>query len=68
MTPPTNSSTKPSNVEALDIPDTPGRVLVADDELLNYLRKRSLLAIVIDNPKYSGLQQARARWGEGAEW
>ena len=34
MTPPTNSSTKPSNVEALDIPDTPARVLVADDELL----------------------------------
>ena len=38
--------------------------LVADDELLNYLRKRSLLAIARDNPKYSGLQQARARWGE----
>jgi hypothetical protein len=39
-------------------------MLVADDELLNYLRKRSLLAIAIDNPKYSGLKQARARWGE----
>ena len=38
--------------------------LVADDGLLKYLRKRSLLAIAIDNPKYSGLQQARARWGE----
>ena len=34
MTPPTNRSTKPSNVEALDIPDSPSRVLVADDELL----------------------------------
>jgi AmiR/NasT family two-component response regulator len=34
MTPQTNSSTKPSNVETLDIPDTPARVLVADDELL----------------------------------
>ena len=38
--------------------------LVVDDELRKYLRKRSLLAIAIDNPKYSGLQQARARWGE----
>lgn len=37
--------------------------LVVDDEILNYLRKRSLLAIAIDNPKYSGLQQARAHWG-----
>jgi hypothetical protein len=41
--------------------------LVVDDELRKYLRKRSLLAIAIDNPKYSGLQQARARWGEGVE-
>ena len=36
--------------------------LVADEIVLHYLRKRSLLAITIDNPKYSGLQQARARW------
>jgi hypothetical protein len=41
--------------------------LVVDEEVLGYLRKRSLLAITIDNPKYSGLQQARARWEEGVE-
>jgi hypothetical protein len=41
--------------------------LVADGKVLHYLRKRSLLAISIDNPKYSGLQQARARWEEGVE-
>ena len=39
--------------------------LVVDDAILAYLRKRTLLAIAIDNPKYSGLQQARARWGDG---
>lgn len=39
--------------------------LVADERLLDYLRRRTLLAISIDNPKYSGLRQARARWGEG---
>ena len=33
-----------------------------DARLLAYLRKRTILAIAIDNPKYSGLQQARARW------
>jgi hypothetical protein len=38
--------------------------MVADGKILTYLRKRTLLAIAIDNPKYSGLQQARARWGE----
>lgn len=38
--------------------------LVVDDVILAYLRKRTLLAIAIDNPKYSGLQQARARWGD----
>ena len=36
--------------------------LAIDEKLLTYLRKRTLLAIAIDNPKYSGLQQARARW------
>ena len=34
MTPPTDNSTKPSNVTELDLPDQPTRVLVADDELL----------------------------------
>lgn len=38
--------------------------LDADDQVLSYLRKRAQLAIAIDNPKYSGLQQARALWGE----
>ena len=36
--------------------------LAADDRLVDYLRRRTLLAISIDNPKYSGLQQARDRW------
>jgi hypothetical protein len=36
----------------------------ADNRLLSYLQQRTLLAIAIDNPKYSGLQQARDRWGE----
>ena len=38
--------------------------LAIDEKLLSYLRKRTLLAIAIDNPKYSGLQQAKERWGE----
>jgi len=38
--------------------------LTVDVELLTYLRQRTLLAIAIDNPKYSGLTQARARWGD----
>ena len=33
--------------------------LVADQKILSYLRQRTLLAIAIDNPKYSGLAQAR---------
>ena len=41
--------------------------MVADERILSYLRKRTLLAIAIDNPKYSGLQQARARWGAAGE-
>jgi hypothetical protein len=41
--------------------------MVADEKVLTYLRKRTLLAITIDNPKYSGLQQARARWGATGE-
>ena len=38
------------------------RSLAVDDRLLAYLRQRTLLAIAIDNPKYSGLKQARERW------
>lgn len=37
--------------------------LAVDDKLLTYLRQRTVLAIAIDNPKYSGLQQARELWG-----
>ena len=37
--------------------------LAVDDRLLTYLRQRTVLAIAIDNPKYSGLQQARELWG-----
>jgi hypothetical protein len=38
--------------------------LAVDDRLLAWLRQRTLLALAIDNPKYSGLQQARERWLE----
>ncbi len=37
--------------------------LVADERVLSYLKQRTLLSIAIDNPKYSGLQQARALFG-----
>ena len=37
--------------------------LVVDDSVLVYLKQRTLLSIAIDNPKYSGLQQARALFG-----
>jgi hypothetical protein len=60
------------DVQAVSIPGyialalRDGQIAV-DEKLLSYLRKRTLLAIAIDNPKYSGLQQARARWGAAAE-
>jgi hypothetical protein len=41
--------------------------LAVDDRLLGYLRRRTLLAIAIDNPKYSGLRQARERWGNSTD-
>jgi len=37
--------------------------LVVDERVLSYLKQRTLLSIAIDNPKYSGLQQARALFG-----
>ncbi len=37
--------------------------VAVDDRLLAYLRHHTLLALAIDNPKYSGLRQAHARWG-----
>jgi hypothetical protein len=36
--------------------------VMLDPRLLAYLQQRAMLALAIDNPKYSGLQQARARW------
>ena len=33
-----------------------------DDQLIAYLRQRTLLAMAIDNPKYAGFLQAQARW------
>jgi Domain of unknown function (DUF6285) len=42
--------------------------LVADERVLSYLKQRTVLAIAIDNPKYSGLQQAREQWGEWAKY
>ncbi len=36
--------------------------MAQDALILDYLRQRTLHACAIDNPKYSGLQQARARW------
>ena len=33
-----------------------------DQRVLSYLRQRTLHSCAIDNPKYSGLQQARALW------
>jgi hypothetical protein len=38
--------------------------LTVSDTVFAYLKKRTLLAISIDNPKYSGLLQARERWGD----
>lgn len=40
--------------------------LQADAELLEYLRQRTLVALAIDNPRYSGYLQACARWGNQA--
>jgi len=35
----------------------------ADDaELVDYLRRRTLLAMAIDNPRYAGYREARQRW------
>jgi hypothetical protein len=42
--------------------------LVVDERVLSYLKQRTLLSIAIDNPKYSGLQQARVLWGELAKY
>lgn len=35
-----------------------------DVELRHYLRRRSLLQMAIDNPRYAGYREALARWKE----
>ena len=37
-------------------------IIQVDDDLLEYLRKRTMLSIEIDNPRYSGLVSAQDRW------
>ena len=34
------------------------------NELFDYLRQRTMLQLSVDNPKYSGYEQALERWGE----
>lgn len=38
--------------------------IVLDERLLSYLRHRAQLLLLIDNPRYSGLQQSLQRWGD----
>ena len=37
-------------------------MLTPDPRLLEYLRRRTLKTLEIDNPRYSGYLQARERW------
>lgn len=36
--------------------------LAFDDRLMQFLKRRTLIKLAIDNPKYSGYQQAAQRW------
>lgn len=36
--------------------------LPVDEALLAYLRRRSLLCMAVDNPRYAGYREARRRW------
>ena len=40
-------------------------IIQVDDDLIKYLRKRTMLCMEIDNPRYSGLLLARERWKTG---
>ncbi len=40
-------------------------IIQVDDDLMKYLRKRTMLSMEIDNPRYSGLVLARDRWEKG---
>ena len=42
--------------------------IAVDEQLLRYLRRRSLLRVLIDNPRYSALEQARVAWPEDASF
>ena len=43
------------------------RELALDARLLDYLKRRTLKTLEIDNPRYSGYLQACERWGPGAD-
>lgn len=56
-----------NDIELGDLPGNISRALrdgtVDDGEPFRiYLQRRSLLALAIDNPRYSGYRQARERW------
>ena len=40
-------------------------IIQVDDDLMKYLRKRTMLSMEIDNPRYSGLVLAQDRWEKG---
>ena len=40
-------------------------IIQVDDDLIKYLRKRTMLCLEIDNPRYSGLVLAKDRWEKG---
>ena len=40
-------------------------IIQVDDDLIKYLRKRTMLCMEIDNPRYSGLVLAKDRWEKG---
>ena len=43
------------------------RVEVGDSDLRQYLRRRVLPQLAIDNPRYSGFKQAQERWPEARQ-
>jgi hypothetical protein len=61
------SFAKAQGLDPLDMPAALALALrdgrVSDSPVIrDYLRRRSLLCLGIDNPRYSGLQQAREEW------
>lgn len=42
--------------------------VAAEGELMSYLRRRALLSLAIDNPRYSGYAQARTLWVSDTHW